>query len=238
MLFLLLSTLTIVSAVPSTTGMFDFGALKDIWNTHSLILSHSSPDDILVFVGNEGAYFYHAFDDVIDNRDTVLIPIDELLATRPAEYEDQVHYSRVFLDPIIKRSKDKSIVLIAHTKTASTIEELNRLIKTRCMNCKTEYIGLVHDSESHLMPKNIHSRVIAPIHSVDFLGKGHDLPRLMNDHPSFMWDLSSASQVNPKAVGIEAEEASELIKAYRPGSLRYSILSLADTLSKLLPKRI
>jgi hypothetical protein len=120
------------------------------------ILHATSNDELLVFVGNSPSYFYHL---VREFRDCVALPFSTSrfnLANFNFDrdtFPGLDHFVEVLLRPIF--DKKKPIVLIDMSVSGRTINILNRLMKSRCRECKIQYLQLfIENSTVFSLPQS------------------------------------------------------------------------------------
>ncbi|MCJ1471855.1 hypothetical protein MMC13_000496 [Lambiella insularis] len=134
------------------------------------ILQHTNANDLLLFVGNTGAYIYHAFppnDPTPSRRNTALLPVSglggswNLLWNRnglPFSTEAGVlHYKTSVLDPIFTRQRPDPrsggrIILIDHSRTGTSLDLLASEISWHNLlgpREKIYYINLRYRDQHH-----------------------------------------------------------------------------------------
>ncbi|MCJ1401343.1 hypothetical protein MMC11_004555 [Xylographa trunciseda] len=116
--------------------------LNVIFNVKNAIIERTTPEDILWFVGNTGAYFYEAFN---KERDAHLIVFSDYPFPKGGQpplfsAEGLQNYENKVLRPALtgQPSESKRLILIDHIETGDTIQQLVELLGPNWTNLLPE----------------------------------------------------------------------------------------------------
>ncbi|KAI9675582.1 MAG: hypothetical protein M1817_000948 [Caeruleum heppii] len=104
--------------------------LDNIFATKREILQHTTPDDLLLFLGNTASYFYYAFGPE-DPRQVALIPYSGKPYSQgrfptPVQLES---FKNRYLKPAFNQREFERVIIIDHARTGQSVADFVRVLK-------------------------------------------------------------------------------------------------------------